>query len=285
MAVRKQATLRGQWFPESMEACLKEIAGFQKEGWLNQAQGDGYHAGIAPHAGWFFSGSIACRVIETLARGDKPDLVVLFGHHLRPSAPTTVMTEGTLETPFGDLTIHGDFSKTISKAPFIRSEMAPFMAPENTLELQLPFVRHFFGEVPICLMGVAPNRYAAPTGKTVVATAAEMGLSVKVIGSTDLTHYGPNFGFTPKGKGKEALKWVSESNDREAIQHMVELDDTYFTQDALSRQNTCCAGAVAATLAAARTLDATRGIEIAHTTSFDKSPSDSFVGYTGVVFS
>lgn len=284
MGVRKRAALRGQWYPESMEACLKEVEGYQKEGWMRRAEGEHYRAGIVPHAGWFFSGSIACRVIETLAKGDKPDLVVLFGHHLRPSDPTTVMTEGTLETPFGDLAVNAHFSEAVSKAPFIRQEMGPFMAPENTLELQLPFVRYYFGNVPVCLMGVAPNKHAEATGRAVVNTAREMDLTLKVIGSTDLTHYGPNFGFTPEGKGEAARTWVDESNDREAINKMISLDAHYFTHDALMRHNACCSGAVTATLAAANALGITKGVEIAHTTSFDKSPSDSFVGYTGVVF-
>lgn len=284
MGVRKRAALRGQWYPESREACLKEMEGYQKEGWLGRPQGDRYRAGVVPHAGWFFSGSIACRVIETLARGDKPDLVVLFGHHLGPSDATSVMAEGVLETPFGDLTVDTAFSEALGKTPFVRREMGPFMAPENTLELQLPFVRFFFGEIPVCLMGVAPNKHAAPVGEAVVATAARLGLAVKIIGSTDLTHYGPNFGFVPQGKGEAARTWVHESNDREAIDRMVALDIPYFTGDALARRNACCAGAVAATLAAAKALGQTCGLEVAHTSSYPKSPSDSFVGYAGVVF-
>ncbi|WP_300667200.1 AmmeMemoRadiSam system protein B [Desulfoluna sp.] len=284
MGARKRAALRGQWYPESREACLKEIEGFQKEGWMTRPQGDHYRAGIVPHAGWFFSGSLACRVIETLAKGEKPDLVVLFGHHLGPSAPTNVMTEGILETPFGDLTVHTEFSEALSKTPFIRREMGPFMAPENTLELQLPFVRLFFGETAVCLLGVAPNKQAALTGLAVVNTANQLGLTIKVIGSTDLTHYGPNFSFTPQGKGEASRTWVNECNDREAIDHMTALDAPYFTHEALLRQNACCAGAVTATLAAAKALGSPGGVEIAHTTSYAKSPSDSFVGYTGVVF-
>ncbi|VFQ43956.1 AmmeMemoRadiSam system protein B [Desulfoluna butyratoxydans] len=284
MGARKRAALRGQWYPESREACFKEVEGYRKEGWLKRPSGDAFQAGIVPHAGWFFSGSIACRVIETVARGELPDLVVLFGHHLGPSEPTSVMAEGTLETPFGDLRVHETFSETLGSTPYIRREMSPFMAPENTLELQLPFIRYFFGETPVCLMGVAPNKCAEPVGKSVVDAACTLGLTVKVIGSTDLTHYGPNFGFTPQGKGEKARAWVCDTNDREAIDHMTQLDAAYFTDEALARRNACCAGAVAATLAAARSLGIPRGLEIAHTTSFDKSPSDSFVGYTGVVF-
>ena len=42
---------------------------------------------------------------------------------------------------------------------------------------------------------------------------------------------------------------------------------------------------VAAAVAAAGALSATRGIEIDYATSYEKSPGPSFVGYAGILFS
>ncbi|MCK5008480.1 MAG: AmmeMemoRadiSam system protein B, partial [Spirochaetales bacterium] len=39
-------------------------------------------AGIAPHAGWSFSGSIACHVFQSIPRDT--DTVVVVGGHLSP---------------------------------------------------------------------------------------------------------------------------------------------------------------------------------------------------------
>lgn len=284
MTVRKEATLKGQWYPETREACLKEVNGFLQERWIKEPEGDSFIAGIVPHAGWFFSGSIACRVIRSLVSGETPDLIVLFGHHLGPYDPTCVMSEGAIETPFGDLDVHDGFASALSEFPFIRSDMATFMKPENTLELQLPFVRHFFGDTPVCLIAPAPNNHAEDVGRAVVTTARELGLTIRIIGSTDLTHYGPNFGFTPKGKGDEAREWVEKENDRQAVGAMVDVEPTYFTRAALKNSNACCAGAVAATLAAVRSMGIHQGQQIAYTNSYRKSPSESFVGYAGVLF-
>jgi AmmeMemoRadiSam system protein B len=54
--------------------------------------------------------------------------------------------------------------------------------------------------------------------------------------------------------------------------------------EALARQNACCAGAAATAIEAAKHLGADRAESIAYATSYDKSPGDSFVGYVGIVF-
>ncbi|MCG8473220.1 MAG: AmmeMemoRadiSam system protein B [Desulfobacterales bacterium] len=284
MTVRREATLKGQWYPQSGEACVEEMDRFLREGWIRRPKREVCVAGIVPHAGWHFSGSIACRVVESLSQGEKPDLVVLFGHHLGPYDPTCVMTEGLLETPLGDLEVHRAFARALGEYPYIRRDVESFLKPENTLEIQLPFVRRFFGEIPVCLIAPAPNRHAEDVGRAVVATALEMDLSIRMIGSTDLTHYGPDFDFTPKGGGEEARAWVESENDREAIKHMLALEPAYFTRKALSRSNACCAGAVASTLAAVKSQGGESGELLAYTSSFYKSSSESFVGYAGVVY-
>jgi AmmeMemoRadiSam system protein B len=108
-----------------------------------------------------------------------------------------------------------------------------------------------------------------------------------VIGSTDLTHYGPAFSFTPQGTGAQGMTWAKEVNDRRMIQRMLALDAASILPEAASHQNACGAGAVAATLAAARCLGADRAALLEHTTSRevtgDASAQDA-VGYAGIVF-
>ena len=44
------------------------------------------------------------------------------------------------------------------------------------------------------------------------------------IGSTDLTHYGPRYGFTPMGTGLEGLRWADRVNDQRFIDLALKLD-------------------------------------------------------------
>jgi hypothetical protein len=109
-------------------------------------------------------------------------------------------------------------------------------------------------------------------------------LKIKVLGSTDLTHYGYNYGVVSHGTGENALRWVREDNDRRVIERMLAMDANGVIEEALVHQNACCAGAAATAMAAAGRLGATRAQTVAYATSHDKSPGDSFVGYVGIVF-
>jgi AmmeMemoRadiSam system protein B len=61
-----------------------------------------------------------------------------------------------------------------------------------------------------------------------------------VIGSTDLTHYGPNYGFTSKGVGSTAVDWVRDENDRRVIDAMTRMDPDAVIREGLSNDNACC---------------------------------------------
>lgn len=117
-----------------------------------------------------------------------------------------------------------------------------------------------------------------------VETAGKLGLSIVVIGSTDLTHYGPNYGFTAKGRGKTAVDWVSKENDRRVIDAMLRMDPEAVIREGLTNDNACCCGAAAAAIAAGKAMGAEKAEQLAYATSYDKSPGDSFVGYVGVLF-
>jgi AmmeMemoRadiSam system protein B len=120
--------------------------------------------------------------------------------------------------------------------------------------------------------------------RRVVEGARELGLNLKILGSTDLTHYGPNYGFTRQGGGPAAVNWVKTENDRRFIDAALGLDTAKVIDGARQRQNACCAGAAAAAIEAARGLGAKEGILMAYTTSYDKIPGDSFVGYAGIAY-
>jgi AmmeMemoRadiSam system protein B len=105
-----------------------------------------------------------------------------------------------------------------------------------------------------------------------------------VLGSTDLTHYGYNYGFVTKGTGTTALDWVRNTNDRRVIDAMLDMKPERVINEARVSQNACCAGAASTAIACANFLGATRAESIAYATSYDKSPGDSFVGYVGIVY-
>jgi len=280
----KKADFAGSWYPGDPSGCEREIRTFISGPAIKAFSNRDFNAGIVPHAGWFFSGALACQVVKLLSNGKKPNVIVIFGKHMRPKDRPTIMVNGGLETPFGDIAIHEKLAAALSNELDLREEQASHADPENTIELQLPFIRYFFPDIPVVAMGVAPNPDAIHIGKKTVEIAGNMGLSIKAIGSTDLTHYGPNYGFAPHGEGQEGVRWVKETNDPRMISLMLAMDSEKIIGEALTSYNACCGGAVAAAVSAAKALGSDHGELLAYTTSYDKSPSHSLVGYAGVVY-
>jgi len=282
---KKQSAFAGTWYPAAAEECDTAIQQFLTEG-TGPPEGR-FVAGIVPHAGWVFSGSIACRTIAGLVPDDtsRPvETVVLFGGHMHRQSEPFIMTRGAVETPLGDIEVDGDLVDALCDSISIRKRPPSRFVDENTLELQYPFIRYFFPDARIVVCGVAPSFFAPIIGTMAVEAADTLNRHIRVIGSTDMTHYGPNFGFTPAGPGRDAVDWVKTENDAAGIDVMKAMDDKAILAQGLDHHNMCCPGAVAATAAAARKMGATKPRLLAYATSFDKTPSDSFVGYTGMLY-
>jgi AmmeMemoRadiSam system protein B len=273
----------GSWYPASAAECETEINGFLEEGQSIKSPERRLVGGIVPHAGWYFSGSIACNVISRLRSHDAPDVIVVFGMHLHPNSQCYLMAQGAWETPFGEIPVEERLAAALVKKHSFSLETPDRFSRDNTIELQLPFIKYFFEDAKIVAMGVPPSSSSLEIGKSVIGLAKEMGLTAKVIGSTDLTHYGSNYGFTSQGRGKKAVDWVRSENDRRVIDAMLALEPETVISEALASQNACCAGAAATAIEAAKNLGANQADEIAYATSYDKSPGDSFVGYVGIV--
>ena len=287
MAVRK-SILAGSWYPATASACEQEIRSFLREmkGKCPAPEnGQAYCGGIVPHAGWHFSGSIACNVISRLAAASQPDAVVIFGMHLHTNSSNHIMTHGAWETPFGDLDIETAIAERLTERfPFIIETPSRFVQ-DNTIEVQLPFIKYFFEDTPVVPIGVPPTLASLEIGMAAVDICRELGLRIKVIGSTDLTHYGDNYGYLPKGSGPKARRWVETENDAAMVAAILAMDSHRVLKLAREKQNACCSGAVATAVTAAKALGAEEAHQLAYATSYEKSPGESFVGYAGVLFS
>jgi MEMO1 family protein len=288
---KKQAVFAGTWYPGTARECERAIRQFLTEG-QGRLAGD-FVGGIVPHAGWHFSGSIAARVIASLqppatsladAGTDKIDTIFLFGGHMHRQSEPFIMTRGQIETPFGEIEVDGELVEKIAAGVGIRRRGPEKFPAENTLELQYPFIKYFFPTAKIVVAGVAPSPFAAIIAEMAVAEANQLGRRIRIIGSTDMTHYGPDFGFTPAGLGEKAVEWVAAHNDQNALEAMVTMDTDKIIAQGLDHKNMCCAGAVAAAVAACKKKGAVKAVVLDYATSFERSRSDSFVGYAGLVY-
>jgi AmmeMemoRadiSam system protein B len=266
------------WYPGNKRDCLAEmerfIAGVQP-----LPPGTRVFGGEVPHAGWYFSGKLAARVFYLTSRISQPQVVCIFGGHLGGKSPPLLVTEEAWETPLGNLPLATEFYEPLKKRLTLETDYPG----DNTIEVQLPFVQHFFPKAKVLALRSPHSTKALELGEAVVAVAKELKVTLLAFGSTDLTHYGPNYGWSPKGYGKEAVKWVKEVNDKRFLDLTLKLDGPGMLKAAAEDQSACSPGGAVAAVTAAKKLGATKAILVDYYTSYDIMPGDSFVGYAGVV--
>ena len=263
---RRESDFAGSWYPSKESECRKLIEEFSRSDLPCPSPQRRRVGGIVPHAGWIYSGRIACHVIKCLRDEMAPDTVIIFGKHLHPGSKSYIM------------------KRLASEFSFIVETPSDY-EPDNTIEVQLPFVKYFFPGVRILPIGVPPSLTSIRIGERSVEISEALGRKSIVLGSTDLTHYGYNYGYAPKGEGKQAVDWVKNENDRKVVALMEEMDAEGVIHESLQNRNACCSGAVASAIAAARKLGAAKGEKLIYSTSYDIRPDSSFVGYVGLVFS
>jgi len=289
----REPVVAGRFYPADREGCLDAIRSMRGPEDIRDLP-DRPVGGIVPHAGWLYSGETAYAAFSAIATRRRPATFVLFGAAHGPVPGNVLFPEGVWRTPMGEVEVDqrlsGEILTRAAADDLLESNPAAHEA-EHSLEVQLPFIQHLFPDAQIVPILVPPGGKAVALGKVAGQAIRDRQADAVCIGSSDLTHYGLAYGFTPEGLGKAAIRWVRDENDRRMLDLMASLDAEQVMPEAKSHMNACGAGAIAATLAAARTLGATKGHVLRYTTSFDvmmekmgRADYDSAVGYAGVVF-
>jgi hypothetical protein len=279
---RRQRILPRGWYPFDGKDCKRDIESYL-EGWSpSQSLSMEGLGGIVPHAGWYFSGKLAARVFHSLKSKRKVEVVVLYGGHLSSESLSQIVLEEGWETPFGDVEIHTGLAKKLMKKIDTKKESPS--SGDNTIEVQLALVKYFFPEAKLLALRSPSSLKAQELGEAVAEIAKTEGISILAIGSTDLTHYGPNYGFLRKGVGPSAVEWVKKENDRGFIDRALRMDIEGLIKHAEENDSACSAGAAASAMATCKVLGAKKGVLVDYYTSYDIMPDDSFVGYAGIVY-
>jgi MEMO1 family protein len=278
MPSKRRASLMGTWYPgvahenqTMFQSYKKAYPGLQK----------GEIGGIVPHAGWMFSGKLAFSVFQSYSEHN-PDVVVVFGGHLLDKHQPIVLHNSSWETPFGEMPFDEAITSQLLQKTDCKEDTG--YLEDNTIEVHIPMVKYLFPESKLVAMHLPPSQTAADTALALDQIIKQNKKSVVYFGSTDLTHYGPRFRFTPKGKGQEALAWVRDENDKKFIEFALELNLDSLINHANQNKAACSAGAAAGILAIAKSHGVERGELIDYFTSSDVNPDDNFVGYAGILY-
>ena len=275
----RESSLPAGWYPRNPDEISRFLSGIAQDVVQDAAQGSA-HAAIAPHAGWRYSGKIAARAAAAM-RGDIETIVVIGGH-LSAGYPPLFALEDAVSTPLGAMTINAALRDALFRELGGREDRFP----DNTVEVLLPMARFFFPDASLLWIRLPAELRSFDAGKAIAAAAKNSGCAAAVLASTDLTHYGSNYGFTPKGTGPEALRWMREVNDRHFIDAVESGDAAAVLERAETDSSSCSAGAVLGAMgfASASGLDTARLLEYGTSADVVGVEAGSFVGYAALAF-
>jgi hypothetical protein len=228
---------------------------------------------ICPHAGYMYSGPIACHSYYSISAQSVDVVVILGPNHWGIGCSVASMKEGLWQTPLGEVRIDSDSAEEIANLSK-RIELDYFShTKDHSLEVQIPMLqeiyRNGFKILPIIL--IDQEIHAAKEIGIAVSKLAKKK-KIMIVGSSDFTHYEQN---------EFAYK-----QDHALIEPILKLDLEQFYNTLHEKQVSACGyGAIASTMVACKELGATKGKLLKYATSGDVAgDKSSVVGYASIIF-
>lgn len=247
---------------------------------------------VVPHAGYAYSGPVASHAYYEIAGDGVPETFVLLGPtHSSRFPGYSAMIDGVWKMPLGAVSVDSDLAKEIVQSSSFIDINPEAHDKEHSIEVQLPFLQYVYGDqfriVPIAV-GYSDHAMIMDAGRAIAKAISGMERDSVVVATTDLTHYGSAYGYTPVGMSPftKVYEWIQDV-DRSIIDLIVALDASALLKTVTEKGYTMCgATPVATMLIAARALGAKSGKLLKYTTSYDVSGSTKLVvGYAAIAVS
>jgi MEMO1 family protein len=266
----RAAAVAGTWYPAHPEALTRDLDGYLDAATAN-CDGE-IRAIIAPHAGLMFSGPIGAYAYKSIAT-QRYDVAVLVGpSHFVGFEGVAIYPDGAFATPLGPIMIDEDTAATLSQSGPIVS-MPAVHAREHSLEMQLPFLRRVYPDLPIVPLLMGEQRRSTIEHLAVSLSSALRGRQALLVASTDLSHY-----FDAQTAAKLDGEVVAHV-DRFDVNGLLAVFERYRESDR-GRFVGCGMGPALSVMMAARTLGARRARVLRYGHSGEISGDyDGVVGY------
>jgi len=268
----RKAVIAGTWYPGDSARLKADIDKYLRN--ARVADINGTICGlVAPHAGYVYSGQVAAHAYKAV-QGKTFDAVILIGpSHRVPFRGASIYSGEGYETPLGVMPVDATLAREItSHGNGMISLASEDRSPENSLEIQVPFLQTIFGTTPFVpiLMGTQDMATCRTLSRAIIETVGDK--SVLVIASSDFSHY---HGYDRAVEMDSAALGYIETMNQEGFLRGIES----------GRCEACGAGPIIVTMMVARAMGADKGKIIEYMNSGDITGDKSgVVGYAAVVF-
>jgi hypothetical protein len=226
---------------------------------------------VAPHAGYMYSGHVAGAVFAAL---EIPELcLVMCPNHTGIGRPLAIVSEGSWETPFGDVPIDSGFAAALKQRCSLLEEDSSAHRTEHAAEVELPFLQSIQPKLKFVPIALGTSQFEAleQLGNAIADVIAEQVSRVLIVASSDMNHYESDA--------------ITRVKDQSAIEPMLRLDSRALYDAVIQKRISMCGlGPAVAMLTATRKLGATCAELVKYATSGDVSGDhDLVVGYAGII--
>lgn len=274
MRIRPTA-VAGTWYPGHPDALARDV-----DDYLEQAavqSGTGVRAIIAPHAGLMFSGPVAAWAYKAAAAGSYDAAILVGPSHFAGFDGVAVWPSGRFESPLGPARVDEALAAALLQSPMAH-DREDAHRHEHSIEMQLPYVRRLFPDLPIVpvVVGYQVRETIAALGELLATVAS--GRKILLVASTDLSHY---FDAATADRLDGRVRDLVNAFD---VDGLLDVYEEYPEQER-GRYVACGGGAAIAVMRAARQLGAAEGRVLHYAHSGHVSGDDSaVVGYLAAGF-
>ncbi len=226
---------------------------------------------VVPHAGYSFSGRVACEVFSNVRITDT--VIILGPNHTGLGQAFALYPKGSWNTPFGRVDIDSDFSESLLSGSELIEEDAAAHSTEHSLEVLVPMLQYLKPDVKIVPITISATELSQclEAGHEIADAITTSGKDTLILASTDMSHY--------------ESQQIAKKKDMLAIDAILGLDETLLFNNINEYTITMC-GAISTIvmLSAVKALGANSARLIRYQTSGDVTGDYSeVVGYAGII--
>lgn len=284
-------TAAGQFYgagPEGLRADIRKMISDALEEEPSAASGVPARALILPHAGHMFSGPTAVKALLRASKGSWSRVVILAPSHRYHFHGAAFCSHSIYRTPLGDIETDGKSAAEILKAsPGNFTALDGAHRDEHSLEVILPLLQMILKDKFTLLPVICGDIDIRTASEAAAALIRLWEPKTLWIASSDFTHYGAAFGYTPfKSNIRENIKKLNT----DAVSAILSVDPAAFNAHMKSTRDTICGAAPIKTLlsvlAEARTGGEHIHAELTGLTSSGEITGDwsHCVSYAGIAF-
>ncbi|MFC1851243.1 AmmeMemoRadiSam system protein B [candidate division CSSED10-310 bacterium] len=267
--MKRKAAVANQFYEGDPRRLEKQLDTFFEPG-LEQKK---VIAVVSPHAGYIYSGKVAGAVFSRI--NPASTYVILGPNHRGFGSSVGIMSAGSWEMPWGEVSINHDLATNIGENSPLVSEDEFAHQFEHSLEVQVPFINRISPQATIVPISLSIRDYnpCEEIGHALATAISDYGEVTTIVASTDMSHYEPHE--------------VAKRKDQPAIDAIVALEPKkLFDYVKKHRVSMCGVIPTVITLLAAKELGAVNAELILYMTSGETSGDyHQVVGYAGLCIS